>query len=622
MFHARLKIVAFVIFAGMVLVLARLVQMQLLKADFYREEGRRRRIRVRSLDAPRGAIITRDGVILAEDLPVRSVCVVLAKLDHMDKDNLDHWRAWVADIAGDTLEGVSARLAAARERIASDIRKRKKFILSHGPPGSAALEKKAKNEERFMRRKLPRTPQVLYEDVAFDVAARAEAASTELDGLVVTESMKRKYPRGSLAAHVVGYTAKVTPGEYDLYRFNYLGDESKRFFLRDTIGRTGIEKQYDFELRGRRGRIEEVINVNEQPQKILSNEPSKPGRDIVLTIDSRLQETAQQALAEVFARTKHPGAAVCIDVHTGDVLAMASCPSYDPNTLSRDISELIDPDGLGKYRPMYNRAIRGGYPLGSVFKIVTATAALETGAITPSTKFTCDGYLKVGKRKFYCWIGRAPYFGGHGTIDLLDAIKVSCNVYFYNVGRLVGPEALVEWAKRYGFGRVTGIDLPLESPGNVETPHRGGDVINLAIGQGRLLVTPLQVCRMIAAVAGEGGLAVPRVRLNARGQPAGLVGFKTSTWQTLRKGLYDVVNVKGGTGYRTVRSDLVTIAGKTGTAQAGRGGDHAWFAGFAPYENPQIAFAVVIEHGGHGGAAAGPVAKALAEAWAKRRERR
>ena len=592
--------------------------MKRLKADNYREEGRRRRIRVRSLDAPRGAITTRDGVVLAEDLPVRSVCVVFANLDRMNKDDLDQWRARVADIAGDTLGGIDERLAAARERIASDIRKRKKYILSHGVPGSAALKKKAKNEERFMRRKLPRMPQVLYEDVAFDVTARAEAASTELDGLVVTESMKRKYPRGSLAAHVVGYTAKVTPEEYDLYRFDYLGDESKRFFLRDTIGRVGIERRYDFELRGRRGRIEEVINVNEQPQKILSDEPSKSGGDVVLTIDSRLQETAQQALAEVFARTKHPGAAVCIDVHTGDVLAMASCPSYDPNTVSRDIAKLIDPDGLGKYRPMYNRAIRGGYPLGSVFKIVTATAALETGAITPSTKFTCDGYLKVGKRKFYCWIGRAPYHGGHGTIDLLEAIKVSCNVYFYNTGRLTGAKALVEWAEHYGFGRVTGVDLPLESPGNVETPQRGGDVINLSIGQGRLLVTPLQVCRMVAAVAGEGKLPAPHVRLDVPGRSAGLVGFKTSTWQTLRKGLCDVVNVKGGTGYRTVKSDVITIAGKTGTAQAGRGGDHAWFAGFAPYENPEIAFAVVIEHGGHGGAAAGPVAKSLAEAWAKR----
>ena len=210
----------------------------------------------------------------------------------------------------------------------------------------------------------------------------------------------------------------------------------------------------------------------------------------------------------------------------------------------------------------------------------------------------------------------------HGTLNLIDAIKRSCNVYFYNAGLRIGGETLAIWARKFGFGALTYIDLPGETPGNVPVPRRLGDTVNLAIGQGALLVTPLQAARLIAAVANGGRLVVPHLKLDAPVADAASVGFSPETLRILREALYKAVNEVGGTGYRTVKSNLIAIAGKTGTAQAPSDGDirgdHAWFVGFAPFEDPAIAFAAVIEHGGHGGTAAGPVAKAIAEAYALR----
>lgn len=640
-FHVRLKLTALIILVAMAFVAMRLGYMQIFRAEHYRQEGRERRIRVKFPDAPRGRILASDGTVLAEDRPVLSVCVVLkevdgvsprpplespsgtavefSKVEAFDPAEYEAWCGSVAALVGDSVEAVKARIDDARAEIENEIGVRRRQILAAGAD-KASLVAQARLEERLLRNSLCAEARILYEDVPFEIAARAEVAAADMPGLAVTESLKRMYRDESLAAHVVGYTNQITPREYELYKYDYREDESKRVFFHDTTGRTGIEEYYNFELRGSRGRREEVINAYGQVQRVLSEERPVEGRTITLTIDPRIQKAAEAALAKAFAELDCPGAAVCLDVRTGAVLAMVSYPAYDPNNVTRDYAELLDTDGFGRYRPLLNRATAGQYPLGSVFKIVTATAALESFTITPDTVHTCTGAFRLGRRDFRCWIAYTAA-RAHGPLNLYEAIKQSCNVYFNTVGLASGGPALVEWGVRYGFGKRAGIDLPGEAAGRIDVARQAGDVVNLSIGQGTLLVTPLQVARMVGAVANGGTLVDVHLVKADEGGPGRSVGLQRSTLEALHKGLYKVVNETGGTGYRPVRSKMTVIAGKTGTAQAPPKGDHAWFAGYAPFDDPRIAFAVVIEHGGHGGAEAGPVAKAIAEAWARGQRR-
>jgi len=621
----------------MAFVVMRLGYMQILRAEHYRQEGRERRIRVKFLDAPRGSILASDGTVLAEDRPVLSVCVVLkevdgvsprpplespsgtkvefSKVEPLGPAEYEAWCKRVAALLGDSVEAVKARIDDARTGIEDEIKDRRRQILA-ACADDASLVAQARLEERILRNRLCAEARILYEDVPFEIAARAEVAAADMPGLAVSESLKRMYRDEPLAAHVVGYTNQISPREYEFYKYDYLGDEAKRFFFHDTTGRTGIEQYYNSELRGSRGRREEVINAYGQVQRVLSEERPVEGRTITLTIEPRVQKAAEAALAKAFADLDCAGAAVCLDVRTGAVLAMASYPAYDPNTVRGDYADLLDINGFGRYRPLLNRAIAGQYPLGSVFKIVTTTAGLESFAITPDTVYTCNGAFKLGRRNFHCWIAYTAA-RAHGPLDLYDAIKQSCNVYFINVGLAAGGPALVEWGVRYGFGKQAEIDLPGEAAGRLDVARRPGEVVNLSIGQGTLLVTPLQVARMVGALANGGTLVDTHLVKAYEGGPDRPVGLQRSTLEALRKGLYKVVNESGGTGYRPVRSKKTVIAGKTGTAQAPPKGDHAWFAGYAPFDDPRIAFAVVIEHGGHGGASAGPVAKAIAEAWAR-----
>jgi penicillin-binding protein 2 len=559
--------------------------------------------------------------VLAEDLPVRNVCVVIRDLYRLPQDDFVRWFHTVAAIVKDTPEGAAARVQGVLEDVEATIERRKRYIFGRGSPEDSRLAKEAMGEERLIRRREYRRPRVIYDDVDFEIAARVEVASADLEGLAVTESMKRKYPMRTLAAHAVGYVGEITPDEWDLYRFDYLGDERKRVTYNDMMGRAGVEKQYNFELRGARGKREEVVNAYDQTQKVLSDESPEPGATIILTIDPKLQAAAEKALAKILLLPEEPrgGAAVCMDVRNGEVLVLASSPSYDPDRIGDDYRKLIDPKGLGKFHPFQNKAVDAALPMGSTFKVITATAALESGAITRHTTFTCDGTFHLGRASFNCWTvaGRVP---PHGTLDFIAGFQKSCNIYFFNAGLRTDGPRLLEWALGYGMGKPTGIDLMSEAKGNVPVPRYKGDVVNLSIGQGALLATPLQACRMIAAVANGGNLMVPRLRRETEPVEPKRVGFSATTLAALREGLYTVVNVRGGTGWGNVRSDLITIGGKTGTAQApsqdGIDGDHAWFVGFAPFDDPQIAVAVVVEHGGHGGAVAGPVGKAIFEAYA------
>jgi penicillin-binding protein 2 len=411
-----------------------------------------------------------------------------------------------------------------------------------------------------------------------------------------TPVFRRVYPAGALTAHVIGYVGEVTKDEI-------LSRAEEKYMVGDLIGKTGVELVHEGTLRGLAA--EEAVEVDAvgRRRRSLSRIPPTKGQDLRLTLDLGAQREAQQLLGN------KKGVIVAMDIKDGAVKVLYSAPSYDPNPLTWGVSAgewgrlLKDPD-----RPMMNRAISGAYPPGSTFKAVPALAALVEKVVTPHTTVHCPGQLKVGNRVFRCWKR-----GGHGTVSLVSALKDSCDVYFYQVGLWLGADRLLEWSGRLGVGQVTGIDLPGEARGNLagrEWKKRRfseswfhGDTVNYSIGQGFLLMTPLQLARVYAALANGGTLVVPH--LSASEQPQGTdLHLPREALGWVRKGMEEVV--KSGTG-RASGVYGVTVTGKTGTAQNPHGDDHAWFVGYAPSDNPRYVAVALVEGGGHGSSVAAPL---------------
>ncbi|MFQ5767500.1 MAG: penicillin-binding protein 2 [Acidobacteriota bacterium] len=395
----------------------------------------------------------------------------------------------------------------------------------------------------------------------------------------------------------------------------------------DIVGKTGIERVYEDELQGLKGFKRVVVNSRGRVVQELGMDRSpRHGRDIRLTLDLGLQQVLERSLKDKV------GAAVFLNPWNGEVLAMASAPAFEPNLFARRFPPRKWHDLVADaHRPLQNRATLSHYSPGSTFKLVVAAAALEAGIITPSTTIDCPGYAVIYGHRFHC-----HKRSGHGQIDLTDAIVHSCNVYFYKVGKTLGIERLAREARRLGLGEKTGVDLVFENAGLVPTPEwkrtvRGqpwypGETISVAIGEGPLSVTPLQMARMAAMLANGGRKITPHLRM--RGLPAAVRrpvpqertgGFRRQTREALTRAMVEVVS--RGTALR-VSLPGIQVAAKTGTAQFSSRSvgvdadrlpyeirDHAWLIGFAPAESPTIAFAVFIEHGGHGGTVAAPVAR-------------
>ena len=466
---------------------------------------------------------------------------------------------------------------------------------------------------------------VLAEDVTLKQAVTLEARQLEWPALSIEVTARRSYPQGRLAAHALGYVGEVSDDE--MRSGNFAPD------LRggDIVGKTGIERFFETDLQGTKGARR--VRVNSRGRVVqevgLDSMPSH-GRDIRLTIDLDLQEELEEALAG------HVGAGIFLDPWTGEILAMASSPAFEPNLFARRFppeawKELIS----NPQKPLQNRVSLSNYSPGSTFKIVVGAAALAEGVISPSATIFCPGYTTIYGHRFRCWKE-----GGHGAVNLEEAIVHSCNVYFYHVGKMLGIENIAAYAHRLGLGEPTGIDLLNEDAGLIPTPEwkertRGqqwyaGETISVAIGQGPLNVTPLQMARMAATLANGGRAVTPHLahQGEVREQAAASrrrneTGFSTQTMSALRRAMVGVV--QRGTGGRAA-VDEIAVAGKTGTAQfssrsAGTDADdlpyairdHAWFVGFAPARDPRIAFAVFIEHGGHGGTTAAPVARRVME---------
>lgn len=414
--------------------------------------------------------------------------------------------------------------------------------------------------------------------------------------LFLTPVWKRTYPAADFTSHVVGYVSEISKEELE---------ERKGGLYRggDMIGKNGVESRYDEDLQGLPG--EEVIEVDARGRKLrdISYTPPQKGTDMTLTIDLSAQRYAAELMGS------YRGAVVAMDVNDGSVKCLYSSPSYDPNPFTWGISNrewaaLTD----HKERPMMNRAISGGYPPASTFKIVTASAVLESKVVNTSTTVRCPGYFELGDRRFRCWLRT-----GHGTENVLRALRDSCDVYFYQTATWLGIDRLIRTAAKFGVGQKTDIDLIGEISGTLAGPEwkkekikenwYGGDTVNYSIGQGYVLMTPVQLLRSYAAVANGGRLLKPRVSSKAAMEYEPL-NISQATIRIIQDGLQEVTS--SGTG-RRASSFGVQVAGKTGTAQNPHGDDHAWFAGYAPAGSPRYAVVVIVEAGKGGGAVAGPI---------------
>jgi penicillin-binding protein 2 len=426
---------------------------------------------------------------------------------------------------------------------------------------------------------------------------------------------KRFYPLGAAAPHVLGYLSEST--QEQVRRENLLPGQ--------RVGQTGVELAFDQRLRGMSGILLEEVNARGRPLRTVDTMKAvRHGTSLRFTLDARMQAT----LAEAFG--DEAGAAVFLDPRSGAIRALYSGPSFDPNLFSGRLSSeqwrVLSEDPR---RPLLNRAVSSVYSPGSTFKIVMAAAALGEGVLERDERVYCGGYKVFYGRRRHC-----HFRGGHGWMDLESAITKSCNVFFYTAGQRLGIEAIEDWSRRFGLGASTGVPLTAEAPGLVPSdewkrarygePWYPGETISVAIGQGPLLVTPLQMSVVAAIIANGGHLVHPFVEAGlvdeSRPEP---LGIAEETLARVRRGMVDVVESGRGTA-RRARVEGMQVAGKTGTAQVVAldaeedPGDHAWFIGFAPVDDPRLAFAIIVEHAGHGGAKAAPIAATVLEEWLDR----
>jgi penicillin-binding protein 2 len=460
-------------------------------------------------------------------------------------------------------------------------------------------------------------PIVVKDNLNWDEVARIEGRKVDLPELVVETEPKRSYPFKSLAAHVIGYMQEPSLEELrTVYRDRRLGD---------LVGKTGIEAIYDSRLVGVDGKAVEVVDSMSRKMDELSRVEPKPAPKLRLTLDYDLQAKAEEMLAG------REGSIVVLEAKTGDVLALASFPTFDPN---RFINRFTPEEWLGLLKspdtPLVNRAIQGLYSPGSLFKIVMASGALASGVITDQTTFFCGGSAEFYGHPFKCWLT-----GGHGALNLYDAIRFSCNVYFYNIARRMGIEEIAAFAKQLGLGAKTGIDLPEEKEGLVPTPEwkkknrnaawYPGETISVGIGQGPLQVTPLQISVLTAVVANRGIRVRPHLlggEASSTGRQEERISIESGVFEKVIEGMWRSVNEQG-TG-QVARIEGFNVCGKTGSTQTvslekaekmapqmKQKKTHSWFTGFAPRDNPQVVVTVLVEFGGMGGATAAPLAQRI-----------
>lgn len=571
---ARIKLVFLIVPIIFGLLAARLWQLQVIMGDEYKHHSLENRVRTEKIPSPRGIIYDRNGKPLVKNSPYYFV-------------------ALLPELAR------SADLVAIAEFLGMDPKEVIEII-------NAVKE--------------PLAPIKIKGGLRFDEVAFIEARLSDYPGLIIEAEETRHYLYGSVGSHLIGYLGMLNPQQAS--QKDYSGVPRHAF-----IGQWGIEKMYDSVLRGEPGRRIIEVDALGRRLSLFKEIPPTKGQDIYLSIDLDLQQAAEEAFGSKV------GAMVAIKPATGEVLALVSHPSFDPNLFSRGIDyahwvKLRE----NKSYPLLNRALQSHYPPGSTFKIVTALAALETGSVKPTDSNLCTGVISKGRWKFRCWRR-----GGHGRLDMKNSLIESCDVYFYNTGQKTGIDNIALYARKLGLGASTGLGLITEKAGLVPDtewkkrtrgkPWYPGETYNASIGQGFLLTTPIQLAQMMATVANGGKRYSLRLtRTDEPPTPYESLELDEENVRFIKRALRGVVTAPRGTG-RAANSRYVQVAGKTGTAQVvSQKGvqetdipvhlrDHAWFVAFAPVEEPEIALAVFVEHGGHGGAAAAPIARKAIEAY-------
>ncbi len=590
-FRRRATYSSVVLIVFFAILISRLWYLQIQQGDEYRKLSENNRVRYLEVAAPRGNILDRKGREIVTNRP--SFNVVWVREDNRLDDELIKKMARILDV------DVSELLARIRKMA--------------GTPGHFPVR--------------------LAEDIAWDMVAYIENNRMELPGIKIEVVPLRVYHYGNVASHVIGYLGEINKKELSKAEPGvYRGG--------DMIGKMGLERLRQKDLRGEKGRLYMEVNALGFEQRNLKGTDPLPGNDLQLTLDVDMQKAAE----DIMMAEGKSGAVVAIEVNSGRLLMLASSPVLEIDKFIGGIShknwqEMLD----NPHHPLVNKVVQGQYPPASTYKIVTAIAGLAERVVNPDTILYCPGYYRFGNRTYRCWKR-----GGHGAVNLKRALSESCDVYFYQVGQRLGVNRLAGYATRLGLGKKTGVEMEHEKTGLIPTaewkmkrygkPWQEGETLSVAIGQGFDLVTPVQLALMTATVANGGTLYKPSLIETVR-DPEGRVieQFKPTVLerftgqgrnlQLVRNGLIEAVNGRRGTG-RRARFENITVAGKTGTAQVVRLAqykhlkeedipykyrDHAWFTCFAPAENPEIAVTVLVEHGLHGGSAAAPIAKAVLE---------
>jgi penicillin-binding protein 2 len=566
----------------------RMRYLQVEQADEFRLLAEENRINISLLPPARGLIYDRNGVTLAEN--EQNYRIVVVKKDAGDVDM---------------------------------VLKRLSQIIELDPEELERLQ-------REFDRRSPFVPVTIADRLTWEEFSKVAVNAPALPGVTPDVGLSRLYPLGQDFAHVVGYVGPVS--DFDLTRGNLRDDEDPLLQIpRFQVGKSGAEAQLEQRLRGQAGTKQIEVNAVGRVMRELGRQEGTPGHTVQMTVDAALQNYMQvRLLADTSSRS---ASAVVIDVETGDILAMASGPSFDPNKFVRGIStedfQLLQDEEL---RPQVNKAAQGAYPPGSTFKMITALAALEEGVIGLDETVYCPGFRELGDRKFNCWNR-----GGHGNVGVVESLSESCDVYYYDIAERVGIEKITAMAKRLGLGQR--YDLPLSAMHPGLTPTKAwkrenrpndpiwliGDTLNSGIGQGFVLATPMQLAIMQARLA-TGRAIVPRLIKSVDGvetrlAPQPSLGLRAVNLEAMRRGMFETVNRRTGTAYSSrVVAEGVRMAGKTGTSQVRsvvvrnedvpwKERDHALFVGHIPDDTPRYACSVVVEHGGGGSQAAAPIAR-------------
>jgi penicillin-binding protein 2 len=547
----RFKVLHFFILICFFLMAGSLFYLQIIRGDYFFNLSRNNRIRVVPLEGRRGRVFDRHGRLLADNREAFNVTVIPQDVE--DQKLL--------------FEEIGRILKIPAEQLERTYRARKHT---------------------------PFVPVEIAGDVSREQAIILEEQRYRFPSLIIQESYRRSYPHGESGAHIIGYIGKTSPQEAE--RFQQYG-----YSPRKMTGKDGVERYYDTYLKGGDGGLQIEVNSRGQQVRLLGYRDPVPGVDISLTIDVDLQKVITGALGD------KPGAVVIMDSVTGEILGMASLPDFDPNIFVdealRDKRQRIL---ISRQAPILNRATRGVYPPGSVFKIPVAIAGLDSKTITEHTTYTCQGFMEVGNTRFGCT-------HVHGPQNLNEAIAHSCNIYFYQLGLKLGADRMHDYAREMGLGVLTHVDLPFERPGlipsrreylNAKKEWYTGNSLNMSIGQGDVMATPLQLARMMATVARNGVEIQPRVILAIGGKPAIRGQYETKkkirpeVWGAVRRGLRAAVTDYSGTAH-VLDLPGMYVSGKTGTAQSSGDKDHhSWFAGYVTGPKRNLAFCVFLEHGG------------------------